>query len=196
MTDRPEWHSQLETFTPRAFRCGHCGADSGSDRGWRRDPPGRLSNATPHECVLVCVRCQKPTHFEGDRQVPAPPYGGSIDHLPPAVEHVYAEARNCMLVEAYTASALMCRKLLMNVAHHQGAPEGQSFVQYVTFFEQNGYVPPTGRAWVDHMRKKGNEATHEIPPIARQDAADLLTFAEGILRVVFEFPGRLAARSG
>lgn len=100
-----------------------------------------------------------------------------------------------MLVEAFTASALMCRKLLMNVAHSQGAAAGQSFVAYVNFFEQSGYIPPTGRAWVDHMRQKGNEATHEIPPISRQDAADLLTFAEGILKMVFEFPGRYAARN-
>jgi hypothetical protein len=44
---------------------------------------------------------------------------------------------------------------------------------------------------VDHIRQKGNEATHEIPSVSEADAKDLLTFMEMILKLVFEFPNRI-----
>lgn len=39
------------------------------------------------------------------------------------------------------SAALSLRKLLMHVAVEKGAPIGQSFQQYVTFFETNNLVP-------------------------------------------------------
>lgn len=50
----------------------------------------------------------------------------------------------------------------MNIAVSQGADEGLRFVEYVEYLANSGFVPPNGRGWVDHIRKKGNEATHEI----------------------------------
>ena len=134
------------------------------------------------------MRCEKPTYFAGDKQVPPPQYGAIVNHLPPAVESAYAETRNCFLVAAYTAAALMARKLLMNVANHCGAPPGQSFVSYVKYLSDNHYVPPRTSAWVDHIREMGNDATHEIPSITKDQATDLLMFVEMLLKLVFEFP--------
>jgi len=61
----------------------------------------------------------------------------------------------------------------------------------VSYLADNGYVPPNSRDWVDHIRQKSNEATHEIPAIIEADAKDLLTFMEMILKLVFEFPNRV-----
>jgi hypothetical protein len=123
--------------------------------------------------------------------VPDVAYGASIDHLPPTVESLYNEARNCMSVSAPTASALASRKLLMNIAVHLGAAEDQKFFKYVNYISDNGYVPPNAKGWVDHIRDKGNEATHEIPAVSLEDAKDLLTFMEMLLKLVFEFPNRI-----
>ena len=57
----------------------------------------------------------------------------------------------------------------------------------------NGYVPPNGKMWVDHIRKKANEATHEIPHMERGDAIDLITFSEMLLKFIYEFPNRVPA---
>jgi hypothetical protein len=45
--------------------------------------------------------------------------------------------------------------MLMNIAVHEGAPEGQKFVEYVTYLADKGFVPPNGKHWVDHVRQKG-----------------------------------------
>ena len=95
-----------------------------------------------------------------------------------------------MSVSAYTASVLACRKLLMNIAVAQGAAEGKKFAEYVQYLADNGYVPPNGKGWVDHIRKKGNEATHEIPHMERGDAEELIAFAEMLLKFIYEFPAR------
>lgn len=81
----------------------------------------------------------------------------------------------------------------MNIAVQHGADAGLSFVEYVDFLASKGFVPPNGRAWVDQIRRKGNEATHEIPAIKQEDAIQLLTFAEMLLRFVYEFPSMLTA---
>jgi Domain of unknown function (DUF4145) len=80
----------------------------------------------------------------------------------------------------------------MNIAVAQGASEGLRFIEYVEYLANAGYVPPNGKPWVDHIRKKGNEATHEIALMQQADARELLGFLEMLLKFVYEFPGRIA----
>ncbi len=79
----------------------------------------------------------------------------------------------------------------MNVAVKQGALEGKPFIEYVEYLSDKGYVPPNGKHWVDHIRKKGNEATHEIALMKKEDAEDLISFTEMLLKFIFEFPSKL-----
>jgi hypothetical protein len=58
----------------------------------------------------------------------------------------------------------------MNVSVTKGAEHGKSFASYVTFLENNHFIPPGSREWVKHIRKKGNEATHGIPSISQENA--------------------------
>jgi hypothetical protein len=76
----------------------------------------------------------------------------------------------------------------MNIAVAEGAPENLKFIEYVVYFSDHGYVPPNGKHWVDHIRKKGNEATHEIALMTEDDARELLGFVEMLLRFIYEFP--------
>ena len=79
----------------------------------------------------------------------------------------------------------------MNIAVSQGADEGQKFIQYVEFLAENGFVPPNGRGWVDHIRQKGNEATHEIVQMSKDDATELISFTEMLLKFIYEFPAKI-----
>jgi hypothetical protein len=112
--------------------------------------------------------------------------------LPADIAALYNEARNCMAVHSYTAAVLICRKLLMNIAVSQKAKENQAFIHYVDYLASQGYVPPNGRTWVDRIRTKGNEATHEIKLMSQPDAEELLSFTEMLLKFVYEFPGKLS----
>ena len=68
---------------------------------------------------------------------------------------------------------------------------GRVVCQICRLSRRQGYVPPNGRAWVDHIRTKGNEANHEIKLMSKADAEELIVFAEMLLKFMFEFPGRL-----
>ena len=82
----------------------------------------------------------------------------------------------------------------MNIAVAKGAKEGLKFIEYVEFLSSKNYVPPDGKEWVDHIREKGNEATHEIIIMKKQDAEDLITFIEMLLKFIYEFPEKIKKR--
>jgi hypothetical protein len=90
---------------------------------------------------------------------------------------------------------LALRKLLMNIAVNKGANAGLSFQQYVEYLDSKGYVPPDGKAWVDHIRRKSNDANHEIALMKASDAEELITFAEMLLKFVYEFPSRVPKKA-
>jgi len=135
--------------------------------------------------------CKKPSYFEGGKQVPGVAPGVEVNHLPPDIKDLYREARNCVSVGSNTAAVLTCRKLLMNIAVAQKAEENKSFVSYVQYLADHGYVPPNGKGWVDHIRSKGNEANHEIRLMNQSDAEELISFCEMLLKFIYEFPNRV-----
>lgn len=76
----------------------------------------------------------------------------------------------------------------MNIAVNKGAEEGKKFIEYVEYLSEKGYVPPDGKGWVEHIRQKGNEATHEIKLMSKTDAEDLIVFSQMLLKFIYEFP--------
>jgi hypothetical protein len=82
----------------------------------------------------------------------------------------------------------------MSVAVAQGADANKPFVSYGEYLADRGYVPPNGKGWVDHIRKKGNEANHEIRLMAQPDAEELISFAEMLLKFIYEFPSRVPTK--
>lgn len=173
------------TIHNKSFRCGFCGDSVSSTLGHKAvDGNGSLRGG-----IYICPGCQGPTFFTPEwRQIPSPSLGKTVPNLPSIIEAVYEEARSCVTIGSYTAAVLLCRKLLMNIAVSQGAKAGRSFMEYVEYLSDAGYIPPNGKHWVDHIRKKGNEATHEINVMGFKDAEDLLVFSEMLLRFIYEFP--------
>jgi hypothetical protein len=123
--------------------------------------------------------------------VPAAKFGEKVAGAPPDVDALYEEARGCMGVPAYTGAVLLCRKILMHVAVESGADVGLKFIQYVDYLWEQHYVPPNAKGWVDHIREKGNEATHEIVQMSREEAEQLISFTEILLKLVYELPYRV-----
>lgn len=177
--------SNVGGIAPREFVCGYCGFNVASVSGYH--------NSTNTAQLYICPNCTGPSYFCQGEQVPGIAPGNSVGHLPDDLARLYAEARQCCSVNAYTASVLACRKLLMNVAVQKGAKAGEPFIAYVEHLASKGYVPPDGRGWVDHIRQKGNEATHEIQLMKQEDAQELIAFAEMLLKFVYEFPAKVPA---
>lgn len=167
------------------FTCGHCGHPIASDVGYYKDNG---------EYIYICHFCECPTYMGRNRtkQVPGAICGEEVDDVnDPNILDLYNEARRCMTYSAYTASVLCCRKLLMNIAVSKGAKEGLKFIEYVEYLAAKNYIPPGGDEWVDHIRKKGNEATHEIVMMAKVDAEELIDFISMLLKFIYEFPAKM-----
>lgn len=181
------------SLEPRGYKCGHCNRSVGPNLGYLAQNP--QNPHTPAQTyIYVCSYCSKPTFFEpSGRQFPGVGFGDEVASLPPDVASLYSEARSSIAANAFTASVLTCRKLLMHLAVEKGAPEGKSFLEYVEYLAQKGYVPPNGKGWVDHIRTKGNEANHEIKIMDEAAAKDLITFTEMLLKFDYEFPAKVTA---
>jgi len=162
------------------YTCGHCGNkvtgfivanyDYGSTVDW-----------------LICPSCGDGSVYSSSHQIyPGSLFGPELQGLPVVVREAYTEMRNCMSVNAFTASELLCRKILMHISVEKGAKEGGSFESYIDFLEKNGYITPPMKMWVDLIREHGNEATHllEAPDSTRAQSTALFTVQ--LLRLVYE----------
>ncbi|MGE4180235.1 MAG: DUF4145 domain-containing protein [Limisphaerales bacterium] len=178
-----------ETLAPAKFTCGYCGSLVSSEKGWRLID----KNRNQQNGVFICPDCKCPTFVypREDARTPDSAFGSPVQNLPHELEALYEEARSCTAHGAYTVSVLILRKMLMNIAVNQGAAEGLRFIEYVDYLAVNHFIPPNGRHWVDHIRKKGNEATHEIALMNHTDAKDLIVFIEMLLRFIYEFPSMI-----
>ena len=180
-----------QTIDNQSFTCGHCSDKVASDRGYKLgaqiDGSGRQLGG-----IYICPNCHGPNFVTQDNVwIPGQPFGRPVKNVPIELDELYEEARRCAKENCFTATVLLCRKMLMNIAVAQGAKENLKFIEYVNFLADNGYVPPNGKRWVDHIRKKGNEATHEIQKMNRDDAKDLLFFTEMLLIFLYEFPSMI-----
>jgi hypothetical protein len=179
-------------LSPRSYVCGYCNHTVGPAQGWQTNQHSIVGNAAVSlGQVYICSFCGKPTFFEAGTQYPGAPFGNAVGSLPTDVEALYAETRRAMTVNSFTAAVLTCRKLLMHIAVAKGAAPGKSFLEYVQYLADKGYVPPDGKGWVDHIRNKGNEANHEIKIMSEADAKDLIAFSEMLLKFVYEFPAKV-----
>ena len=176
----------IQNLKAHGFTCGFCGKDVASEKAYY------LQNY-PQFHIRICPGCNRPSFFEGTAQVPGVAFGDPVRHVPPEVGGLYDEARRCTADNAFTAAVLATRKLLMHIAVDRGAKDGQTFLQYIEYLAANGFVPPNGKGWVDHIRRKGNEANHEIVLMKQEDAVDLINFSEMLLKFIYEFPSRVPA---
>jgi hypothetical protein len=180
-----EWNNPA-TITSASFKCAFCANTVASNLGYRASSNVIKKSAR----IYICPHCNNPTFFNDyNSQYPGPIIGETVANITnEEVKKLYEEARRAASCSAFTAAILCCRKLLMNIAVSKGAEEGLKFIEYVDFLANKGYIPPDGKGWVDQIRIKGNEATHEIKIMSKEDTVQLIRFCEMLLRFVYEFP--------
>lgn len=178
----------------RQYVCGYCSNPLSSEHGFFADlyedhgaPNGQ------RVFIYICHFCGKPTFFDtSNNQTPGPKYGNEILGIEDyRINKLYDEARRCIGIGAPTSAILACRKLLMHIAVEKGAKENLKFIEYVEYLSEKGYIPPDSKEWVDEIREKGNEATHEIVIMSDVDAKDLLQLTEMLLKIIYQFPSEI-----
>ena len=173
-------------YTPSAefipIHCGHC------DRDISAHVIAYYNSELPKvNYWLICPVCSHASvkDYDGITYPPAK-YGESLQGLPPDIKQAYDEARNCMSVKAHSACTLICRKILMHIAVDKGDDEGKSFVDYITYLKDNGYITAVMNDWVDKIREGGNDSTHKIPEASESKAKNIMLFTIQLLRNVYE----------
>lgn len=182
--------SNPNTMESKNFICGYCNQLVASEKGWFGNLLiGRLVHVAR---VYICPHCKKPTFFGiNDEQTPGIIFGKDItDISDEGVQKLYDEARRSVGQNAYTATVLCCRKLLMHVAVSKGAKKDLKFIEYVEYLSDKNFITPDAKEWVDYIRSRGNEANHEIIIMTKDDAENLLSFSEMLLQLIYEFPAK------
>ena len=188
------WRGRQEV-APFSYTCGHCGNVVSSEKGYKL---GHHQDGSGSQvgCLYICPHCGCPTYQDqSGGLVPDAPFGSSVADVPEDITSLYEEARRCTSNGSYTACVLLCRKLLMHIGVEKEAEENKPFLYYVGYLADQGYVPPNGKHWVDHIRRKGNEANHDIRVMNRDDVKELLVFLEMLLKFIYEFPSMIPDES-
>jgi len=175
------------------YVCGHCNTKvTGAvvaKYSWQKGARITITNKW-----LLCPNCSLGSVIIdtigvgkiGTNVFPGCPFGPKLQGLPDDVEAAYEEARRCMEANSYTAAELLCRKILMHVAVEKGAREGESFASYLSYLENNGYVTPPMKTWVDLIRQHGNKATHKLEAPEKERAQSTVMFTAELLRLIYE----------
>lgn len=182
-----EWHN-IASLAARQYVCSYCGNLIATKEGYFR------KGGNINRYIYICPKCEDPTYFKHDKQIPSPVLGNPVNDLPDDVGRLYDEARSCTASGSSTAAVLLCRKLLMHLAVEKGDKPGKKFAEYVEYLGKSGYVPPDGTEWVEHIRAQGNEANHEIKFMSPAIAEELLQFLEMLLKFIYEYPAKMKAK--
>lgn len=181
---RERWINE-KRLASKSFICWHCGENISSEYGY--DSITR-SQARGKMAIYICHHCNAPSIVDSYGNLSIPIFKGKkIEKLPKEIEYIYNEARACISIGAYTATVMLLRKILMNLAVINGAKEGAKFIEYVDYLCENGYVHRKQTKQADIVRTMGNEANHQIENKTKEEAEQIFKFVEFLLLNNYEF---------
>jgi hypothetical protein len=165
------------------WTCGYCGRDVGGRSGY-------TNGNGPGGAIFICPACGLPSLVLTSKGTfPSARPGRAIAALPKPIENAYEEARDCMGAKAFTASAMLCRVLLLHVVVDKGNKDAGklSFQACVKWLVSEGWVGAKDLEWVDKIRVFGNEANHELKQISEEEATQALEYVQHLLRAIYEY---------
>lgn len=144
-------------------------------------------------CVCSCDK-QEPTILIRDCedvvtfQSPTAKEFVPAENWPPELAKLYNEASLSLSAGAYTACALVCRKLLMSTACHEGDNDGKRFVEYVDYITNTVLTFPKARESIDRIRGIGNDANHDVAFVSSDDARRAMQIVTYLLNTLYSLP--------
>jgi hypothetical protein len=118
-------------------------------------------------------------------ELPAP----FVEGMPEELSDCWREVLKTGQAGAWTASELMCRKMLMHIAVHQfDADEGEPFTKYIKALDDARFFPSMLQPVLDGIRERGNRATHDIAKSTREQSIKTIRITHHVLRTIYELP--------
>lgn len=176
------------SISSRGYICYFCNERVASDKGYE----GTIDGYNISRYVRICPHCTQPTLFTYSVrtgvwiQVPKPLPLSPITDAKDDVKDLFEEARKCMSTESYTAVAMICRKLLMNIAVDHGAEENQKFKVYVEYIQSENLVSKSATELLTEIKDIGNDANHEIPQVSVEKANQIIELTNEVIRQIYK----------
>lgn len=173
----------------KSFTCWNCNKNVASEKWYYIK---QNNYGATQFWIYICPHCKYPTYVDLYwKFYPGFKYWEEVPYVPKEIYNLYDEARRCIKENCYNWAVMLCRKILMNFAVTEWAKEWLTFQKYVDYLDQEWFIPKKWKQRVDHIRKKWNEANHDIINMTENDAKDLIDFIGMLFKTNYEFPGKL-----
>ena len=175
------WRNE-ESLISLSFICWNCNNQVASDRGYK------THNDNLRKKIYLCPHCHAPNVYDSNgKAILSFLPGKEIKKLPENIKNIYDEVRKCMQSNSFTGAVMLMRKIIMNIAVHEGAEKNKSFAEYIDYLCDNGIVHKKSKKKADSVRKLGNDANHEIENRTQEEAQNCFEFIELLLMANYEF---------
>lgn len=180
----------------KSYLCGSCG----------KTTTGRVVCSLTREqdkacvlwCLCPCEQSQPTIVIEKDgiglSQFPLAREFVSGTDWPRDLAQLFEEGAKAYAAGAFTATSMVCRKVLMSCACHEQAKnggtakEGKGFQEYVDYIAEQVLTYPSARSAIDAIRSIGNDANHHLQFVAQADAKRSLTIVQRLLDAIYALP--------
>lgn len=143
-------------------------------------------------CLCSCERAEPTITVEKDAMIlsqhPQAREFHSEVAWPDDLRQLFDEAAIAYAAGAYTAAAMVARKILMACAYRHGADEGRNFSDYVEYITNDVLVFPGARESINKIRTIGNDANHRLEFVQKDAAYTSLKIVSYILRTIYSLP--------
>lgn len=109
---------------------------------------------------------------------------------PRDIQAAFDESCACYRAQAFTASAIMCRKTLEGICIAHGVFQ-RTLSASLKKMKDTALIDERLFGWSDTLRAVGNEAAHDVGvSISQPDSKDILEFTNAILDYMFSYRDR------
>ena len=114
---------------------------------------------------------------------------------PQTEARIWSEVRACLSIHAYSAVAMLCRKLLLHLVFThkrsqdpQAKPPKVTFAEAVQYLANHGVITLALKPLANEIKDVGNRANHELPDISGGEARKIASFTHFLFQSVYEMP--------
>jgi hypothetical protein len=118
-------------------------------------------------------------------------------HTPDDLKRIFLQASDSLKRNAPDASGAMSRKVVdvsTQMLLGEKSKDYRTIYDRIEALADKGTLTPDLRDWAHEVRLGGNDAAHDLDPFQKEEAEELLDFAELYLTYVYTLPNRLKER--
>jgi hypothetical protein len=163
------YHPQLNTFTMRGV-CPHCRHDSAfltitnMYQDHRQSPARFITGMQCQACakyILAVVSQRNSTTIDYVEHYPlGKPDDAVAEEIPDHIKPAFREALRCLWVDAYNATAEMCRRALEASCLDLKAPKKKVLEEMIDWLADHLIITPDLQQMAHKIRLGGNRAAH------------------------------------